>query len=83
MRGGRRTAKSDRSKPALPNAWENGNLHFLLGVVRILSKFGEGCIFFQHLVTNYMFYGSRKGWLYFLVIFFEFLVFVMHFGRVL
>ena len=57
--------------------WEGGNgcLYFVLGVVRIFSKFGAGCIFFQYLVTNYIFYGSSKGWLYFLVIFFEFLVF--------
>ena len=45
------------------------------GVVCIFSKFGAGCIFFQYLVTNYIFSGSSKGWLYFLVIFFEFLVF--------
>ena len=31
---------------------ENGCLYFLLGVVRIFSKFGAGCIFFQYLVTN-------------------------------
>ena len=54
---------------------ENGCLYFVLGVVRIFSKFGAGCIFFQYLVTNYIFYGPSKGWLYFLVIFFEFLVF--------
>jgi hypothetical protein len=30
-------------------------LYFLLGVVRILSKFGAGCIFFQYLATNQIF----------------------------
>ena len=47
-------------------ARENGCLYFLLGVVRIFSKFGVGCIFFQYLVTNYIFCGSRKDWLHLL-----------------
>ena len=51
--------------------WENGCLYFLLGVVRIFSKFGVGCIFFQYLVTNYIFCGSRKDWLHLL----------FHFGK--
>ena len=33
-------------------AEKNGCLYFRLGVVRIFSKFGAGCIFFQYLVTN-------------------------------
>ena len=31
---------------------KSGCLYFLLGVVRIFSKFGAGCIFFQYLITN-------------------------------
>ena len=66
--GGRDSHRPSRS------VRENGCLYFLLGVVRIFSKFGAGCIFFQYLVTNLFSMVRARAVCIFLVIFFELFV---------